>query len=81
MKYSLIIEKISDGSLPDDFYYAHIPTLDLTTHGRGVEGATQAAVDLLKLWIEEKIHNKEQIPIETESYFTKIELSDAILSA
>ena len=54
MTYSVIIEKITDGSLPDDYYYAHIPSLDLTTHGRGIEGAKAAAQDLIRLWIKEK---------------------------
>lgn len=30
MEYSVLIEKITDGGLPDGFYYAHIPALDLT---------------------------------------------------
>ena len=54
MTYSVIIEKITDGSLPDDYYYAHIPSLDLTTHGMGIEGAKAAAQDLIRLWIKEK---------------------------
>jgi len=50
----IIYEKITDGSLPDNYFYAHIPALDLTTHGIGVEGAKSAAEDLIKLWREEK---------------------------
>jgi len=50
----IIYEKITDGSLPDNYFYAHIPALDLTTHGIGVEGAKSAAEDLVKLWREEK---------------------------
>ena len=38
------------------YYYAHVPSLGLTTHGLGVEGARQAAADLLRLWIAEKRH-------------------------
>ncbi|MDP2208575.1 MAG: hypothetical protein Q8K98_07350 [Bacteroidota bacterium] len=41
-------------NFPDGYYYAHLPTLDLTTHGFGIEGAKQAALDLIKLWIDEK---------------------------
>lgn len=81
MTYSIIIEKINDGSLPDDYYYAHIPAFDLTTHGRGIEGAKAAACDLIKLWIEEKKAHGEDIPVEAESYFSRIEINDAIQSA
>jgi len=78
MFYSIIVEKISDGSLPSDYYYAHIPALDLTTHGLGINGAKEAAIDLLNLWIEEKIANNEPIPIEDETYFTRVEIKHAI---
>ena len=54
MEQVIIYEKITDGSLPDNYFYAHIPALDLTTHGIGVEGAKSAAEDLIKLWTEEK---------------------------
>ena len=59
MSFTIIYEKITDGSLPDGYYYAHIPTLDLTTHGLGIEGAKEAARDLIKLWIDEKKANGE----------------------
>jgi len=81
MTYSVIIEKINDGSLPDEYYYAHIPSLDLTTHGKGIEGAKAAAQDLIRLWIEEKKAHNEDIPVESESYFSRIEINDAIQSA
>ncbi len=81
MTYSILYEKISDGSLPDEYFYAHIPTLDLTTHGKGIEGARQAAFDLIKLWVAEKVANGEKVPFETESYFSKIEIDDAVFSA
>ncbi len=63
MKHIIIYEKIKDGSLPDNYFYAHIPALDLTTHGIGIEGAKTAAEDLIKLWSEEKSTNRESIPI------------------
>ncbi len=81
MDYSILIEKINDGSLPEGYYYAHIPTLDLTTHGFGIEGAKKAALDLVELWIKEKKSHSEPVPSESESYFSKIEISDAVLSA
>ena len=81
MEYSVIIERTDDPSLAKDFYYAHVPCLDLTTHGLGIEGAKNAAYDLIKLWIQEKIANGESIPVETEVHFSKIEISDALLSS
>ena len=80
MIYSIIYERISDDSLPPEYFYAHIPALDLTTHGLGIDGAKEAAHDLIQLWIEEKKSNNEKIPVETESYYSKIEIDDAILS-
>lgn len=63
MTYTIIYEKITDGSAPEGFYYAHIPTLDITTHGLGIDGAKDAAKDLMKLWIEEKRANNKVITI------------------
>lgn len=33
---------------------AHIPTLNLTTHGQGIEGALAAAQELAEAWVAEK---------------------------
>ena len=54
MKYGILLEKIAEGEFPDGYFYAHVPTLGLTTHGEGIEGALEAAKDLISLWIEEK---------------------------
>ncbi|TVR60838.1 MAG: type II toxin-antitoxin system HicB family antitoxin [Spirochaetaceae bacterium] len=81
MEYSVLIEKINDGSLPDGYYYAHIPALDLTTHGMGIQGAKTAAEDLIYIWIEEKLAHAEPIPIESDSYYSKIEVKNALQSA
>ncbi|MCX6149147.1 MAG: hypothetical protein NTX22_01335 [Ignavibacteriales bacterium] len=51
MTYTISYEKINDPSFEEGCYY---PALDLTTHGYGIEGAKAAALDLLKLWFEEK---------------------------
>lgn len=67
MTYTVIYERITDGSLPDGYYYAHLPTLDLTTHGLGIDGAKEAAKDLLKEWILEKRANGENVPKEDDS--------------
>ncbi len=78
MIYSIVYERIDDVSLPPDYYYAHIPALDLTTHGKGIEGAKAAALDLLQLWIEEKRAHGEAIPVEKEVFFSQIELGNAV---
>lgn len=81
MTYSILYERITDNSLPRNYFYAHIPTLDLTTHGLGIEGAKKAAIDLIKLWIAEKKANNEELPVEEDSYFSKVEIDDALFSA
>ena len=81
MEYSIIIERIDDDSLPEGYFYAHIPTLDLTTHGKGIEGAQEAAEDLIKIWIEEKIANGEHVPVELESHFSKVQIDNALLKS
>lgn len=81
MMYSIVYDRMDDSSLPPGYYYAHIPALDLTTHGKGLEGAKAAALDLLKLWIEEKRGNGETLPVEQEAYFSRLEVSDALFGA
>jgi len=77
MSYLVVFEKIMDDSFQPDFYYAHIPALGLTTHGKGIEGARQAANDLLRLWIAEKNANNEVVA-NPEILVSTLELSDAI---
>ncbi len=81
MIYSIVYERIDDTSLPAGYYYAHIPALDLTTHGQGIEGAKAAALDLARLWIEEKRANGEAVPVEKEAFFSQIELGNAVHGA
>jgi predicted RNase H-like HicB family nuclease len=67
MIYTIFFEKVKDVAFPKGYFYAHIPTLDLTTHGFGIEGAKAAALDSINLWIAEKKANREEITIESES--------------
>lgn len=76
MNYSILFERMDDASLPEGFFYAHIPALGLTTHGEGLDGARAAALDLLTLWVAEKRANGEVLPREQEAYFSRIELAD-----
>lgn len=67
MTYTIVYEKIKDASFPPGYFYAHIPSLDLTTHGLGIEGAESAAKDLFKLWLEEKKTGGEVFTEEAET--------------
>jgi hypothetical protein len=81
MNYTVLYQRIHEPGFPPDMFYAHIPTLDLTTHGIGVEGARIAAHDLVELWVAEKKANGEDIPTEEEVLTGQISISDAIYSA
>lgn len=81
MQYSILYEAVTEPGFPPGYYYAHIPALDLTTHGVGIEGAKAAALDLLRLWVEEKRAHGESVPVEAESFFSRIEVDDALLGA
>jgi hypothetical protein len=54
MNLGVLFERVQDAKFPAGYHYAHIPTLGLTTHGLGLEGARQAALDLARLWLDEK---------------------------
>ncbi len=82
MNYAILLERIDDPTFPKGYYYAHIPSLGLTTHGLGVDGAREAARDLLNLWIAERKSNGEIVPAPGEFFFSTVELSeDALQSA
>lgn len=74
MKYTVVYEKITEPDYPAGYYYAHIPALDLTTHGLGIEGAKNAAKDLVKVWLEEKQSSKEEPLPENEFLVSTIEV-------
>jgi predicted RNase H-like HicB family nuclease len=78
MNYSVLYEKINDPSFPENSFYAFIPTLDLVTHGIGIEGAKAAAIDLIELWIAEKVAHGEEVPIEHEVFSGQVTVSDAL---
>lgn len=78
MRYSVMIEPINEPEFAG-YYYAHIPTLDLTTHGQGIEGAIAAAQDLVETWVEEKSARGEKVPVEAKSLIAQVEIADAVL--
>jgi predicted RNase H-like HicB family nuclease len=79
MTFGVLFEKVTDKKLPTGYYYAHVPSLGLTTHGKGVEGARQAAADLLQLWIAEKRANGEKVNASGETLFSTLEVPDDAL--
>jgi predicted RNase H-like HicB family nuclease len=82
MIVGILFEKIQDKEFPAGYYYAHIPSLGLTTHGFGIEGAIEAAKDLINLWMAEKNANKETFNISPELLYSTIEINEnAIQSA
>ncbi|OGK81661.1 MAG: hypothetical protein A2X52_21850 [Candidatus Rokubacteria bacterium GWC2_70_16] len=78
MRYSVFLEPVEEAELPG-YYYAHIPALDLMTHGQGVEGALAAARELVEGWIAERRAHGEPVPTESESLIGHIEVADAVL--
>jgi predicted RNase H-like HicB family nuclease len=78
MHYSVFIEPINEPEF-QGYYYAHIPTLDLTTHGQGIEGALAAAQELIEAWIAEKRAHGEPVPTEGRSLMAQVEIPDALL--
>jgi predicted RNase H-like HicB family nuclease len=78
MRYSVLLEPINEPEF-QGYYYAHIPSLDLTTHGQGIEGTLAAAQELVQAWIAEKRARGEAIPVETNSLIAQVEVPDALL--
>ena len=78
MRYSMVIEAVNEPGFPPGYFYAHVPALDLTTHGEGIEGAKAAAQDLIRLWVAEKRARGEQAPREIDSCFAHVEIDDAV---
>ena len=77
MRYSVLLEPINEPEF-EGYYYAHGPTLDLTTHGQGIEGAMAAAQELIQAWVEEKRSRGEKVPIEANSLIAQVEIPDTV---
>jgi predicted RNase H-like HicB family nuclease len=79
MNYGILFERIEDSGFPAGQYYAHIPSLGLSTRGSGVEGARAAARDLARLWTAEKRANHEAVPAPGDIFFSTLELPEDAL--
>ena len=80
MRYTVLLEPTNEPSRPG-WYYAHIPTFDLTTHGLGLEGALEAARDFVSGWISELQSRGEEIPEEKQAFISQIEIPDGAIHA
>ncbi len=78
MRYSVLIEAVNETGF-EGYHYAHVPSLDLTTHAQGIEGALQAAQELVEAWVAEKRAHGETVPTERHSVIAQIEVADAIV--
>ena len=74
----MLFRSANEPELPG-YYYAHIPTLDLTTHGQGIEGALAAAQELIEAWVAEKRAHGDPVPVEEKSLIAQVEVPDALL--
>ncbi len=74
MRYSVFLEPVGEEENLPGFYYAHVPSLGLTTHGNGVEGAMSAVRDLIQLWVGEKREAGETLAPERESLLATVEV-------
>jgi len=81
MNYAIVLERIEDEEFPPGYYYAHIPSLGLTTHGLGIGGARQAAGELLQQWVAEKRAHHESVPPPSEFFFSTVEVPDDALQS
>ena len=57
MRYSVLLESVEERENMPGYFYAHVPSLGITTHGQGMEGALEAARDLIHVWVCEKRAN------------------------
>jgi predicted RNase H-like HicB family nuclease len=74
MRYSVLIEPVEESENMPGMYYAHVPSLGLTTHGSGIEGAMAAARDLIALWVEEKRASGAPLAPVRESFLATVEV-------
>lgn len=75
MRYPVMLERIPEAEGMPGYFYAHVPSLGLTTHGAGVEGALEAARDLVTLWNEEKRAHGEPVAAGSEAILVTVEVT------
>ncbi len=81
MNFGILFEKVEDKDFPPGYFYAHIPSLGLTTHGLGLDGAREAAFDLVSLWLAELKAQGEPLPAPKEVLFSTLDIPDDALQS
>ena len=74
MRYSVLVEPVEEAENLPGYYYAHVPSLGITTHGSGIEGALAAVRDLIHLWVDEKRAAGESPVPARESLLATVEV-------
>jgi predicted RNase H-like HicB family nuclease len=74
MRYSVLVEPVEEREKMPGWFYAHVPSLGVTTHGQGIEGALDAARDLIRLWVDEKKTAGETPTQARESLLATVEV-------
>lgn len=75
MRYAVMLEHLPAEEAMPGYFYAHVPSLGLTTHGLGMEGALEAARDLVSLWIDEKRAHGEPVAAPSEAILATVEVA------
>jgi len=57
----ILFERVEDPGFPPGYFYAHVPSLGLTTNGVGIEGVRAAATDLARLWVSGRAAHGERV--------------------
>jgi predicted RNase H-like HicB family nuclease len=73
MQVPVLYERINEKGFEGQ-YYAHIPTLGLLTQGIGIDGAKAAAIDLVRLWIDDQADSDKLIKQKSEVFFSSLEV-------
>jgi hypothetical protein len=81
MNFGILFEKVKDQDFPPGYFYAHVPSLGLTTHGLGLDGARQAALDLARVWLAEKRTQGDPVPAPSEILFSTLDVPDDALQS
>ena len=79
MNIGVLFERVTDKDFPPGYFYAHVPSLGLTTHGAGIEGARAAALELVRAWLAEKRTNNEPVPASSEVLFSTLDIPEDAL--
>ena len=75
MRISVMLERLPEEEGMPGYFYAYVPSLGLTTHGLGMEGALEAVRDLVTLWNEEKRAHGETVASPSETILATLEVA------